>query len=472
MSKKVHAFNNDVLGSFDAVALADLIKSKKVTSDEVIAATIERAKKVNPELNAIVTNNFEQALKKSKDNLEGFFAGVPMFFKDLTQVKGLPMYHGSEALQNVGVSKTTDPIAKKILSMGFVNMGTSSLPEFGFVCTTEFPNKTATLNPWNTEHTPGGSSGGSAALVAAGVLPMAHSADGGGSTRIPAACCGLVGLKATRGRLLLSKIFQNQLVEVAIDGVMSRTVRDTAYFYHEAEKYYHNKKLPAIGLVEGSTKTKYTIGFEQSAALGETVDEPTSKALNHTIKLLEEMGHTLKHVEMPDAPQLRQDFKDYWALNSFLVKRFGKRVFDKSFDEKKLTNLVKSLANKASKNIFKAPFIVSRLRNSYKIFQQFLQQSKIDLFLTPTLAHTAPPIGYFDLNEDYRTLFDKMEDWVKYTPYSNATGTPSISLPLGYDATTGLPIGMMFWTDFGKDKILLDLAYSIEEAQPFKLINE
>lgn len=472
MGKKVHAFSNDVLGNLDAVALANLIKNKEVSSEEVVKATIERANKVNPKLNAIVTPNYKDALDASKTGFDGFFAGVPMYFKDLTRLKGLPMYHGSEALQNTQVSKTTDPIAKKILSMGFVNMGTTTLPEFGFACATEFPNKPATLNPWNTDHSPGGSSGGAGTLVAAGVLPMAHSADGGGSTRIPASCCGAVGLKATRGRLLLSKIFHNQLVEVAIDGVISRTVRDNAYFYYEAEKYYHNKKLPVIGLVKAPTKGKYTIGFEQKAALGETVDAATAKALNETILFLQDLGHTLKPVELPEPPQLKQDFKDYWAINCFLVKRFGKRAFDKNFDPEKLTLLVKGLANKASKNLLKAPFIISRLRNSYKLYQQFLKESKIDILLTPTLAHLSPPIGHFNMNQDHQTLFDKMEQWVPYTPYTNATGCPSITLPLGFDEPSGLPIGMMFWANWGQDKMLLELAYALEEAKPFRLIYE
>lgn len=472
MSKKVHAFDNDVLGNLDAVALADLIKNKQLTSEEVVNATIKRANKVNPKLNAIVTENYEQALNISKTKQTGFFAGVPIYFKDLTNIKGLPTYQGSEALKNVPASSKTDDIAKKILSMGFVNMGMTTLPEFGFACATEFPDKPATLNPWNIDHSPGGSSGGAGALVASGVLPMAHSADGGGSTRIPAACCGAVGLKATRGRLLLSKIFHNQLVEVAIDGVISRTVRDTAYFYYEAEKYYHNKKLPAIGLVKEPTKTKLTIGFEEKAALGETVDAPTAKALNGTIALLEQMGYTLKPVNLPEAPQLKQDFKDYWALNSFLIKRFGKRVFHKSFDSTKLTKLVKGLANKASKNILKSPFLVGRLRNSYKMYQQFLKESEIDVLLTPTLAHLSPPIGHFDMNQDSETLFAKMEDWVQYTPYTNATGCPSISLPLGFDEKTNLPIGMMFWADWGEDKMLLELSYAIEKTKPFKLIFE
>jgi len=472
LSNKVHAFGNDVLSNFDAVELSSLIKNKKLSIKEVVEATIERANKVNPKLNAIVTKNYQQALSTTKTDLNGFFAGVPIYFKDLTQIKGLPCHHGSEALQNVPVSKTNDAIAKKILSMGFVNMGTTALPEFGFACATEFPNKPATLNPWNINYSPGGSSGGAAALVAAGVLPMAHSADGGGSTRIPAACCGAVGLKATRGRLLLSKIFENQLVEVAIDGVISRTVRDTAHFYYEAEKYYYNKKLPALGLVEKPTKKKYVIGFEEKATLGETVDTTTSKTLNETITLLKDLGHALKPVSLPDPPQLREDFKNYWALNSFLVRRFGKRVFDKSFDASKLTKLVNGLADKASKNLLKAPFMVRRLRNSNKVYQQFLKESQIDILLTPTLAHLSPPIGHFNMNQDHQTLFHKMEQWVQYTPFTNATGCPSITLPLGNDKATDLPVGMMFWADWGEDKMLLELAYAIEEAKPFKLIAE
>ena len=225
MNDRIHSFNNDVLGDYDAVEIASLIRKKEINPKELIEATITRAHKINHQINAIV---YEKSLNDIKNNVNGFFAGVPIYFKEITLVKGMPAHYGSEAFEGAKPAKKTDPIAKQILSMGFVNMGTSSMPEFGFTCSTEFPNLENTLNPWNLKYTAGGSSGGAAALVASGIVPIAHSADGGGSIRIPAASCGLIGLKPSRDRLLMSSAFDKQAVKISTDGVITRSVRDTA----------------------------------------------------------------------------------------------------------------------------------------------------------------------------------------------------------------------------------------------------
>ena len=227
---RVHGFADDVLADLDGVAIAGLIKSKQVSSAEVVAASVARAKKVDPTLRAVVTDLYDSGLTTANTPPStGYFAGVPTFFKDMTLVKGVKTYFGSEAFANTKPATKTDPIAQQILAQGFINLGTSAMPEFGFTCSTEFPSLNDTRNPWNIGHSAGGSSGGAAALVAAGVVPIAHSADGGGSTRIPAACCGLVGLKPSRGRLLRSSIFNTQVVDIAIDGVITRSVRETAH---------------------------------------------------------------------------------------------------------------------------------------------------------------------------------------------------------------------------------------------------
>ncbi|MCB0756237.1 MAG: hypothetical protein KDB98_11625, partial [Flavobacteriales bacterium] len=254
-SKKVHVFRDDALGELDAVGIAERISKKEITPKEAVAAAIERAKDANPSINAIVTELYDRALKESESVVAGPFSGVPMFLKDMLNVQGVPVHHGTRAYKETPkAATTTDPIAQQIFAQGFVSLGMSTMPEFGFTASTEFPDGDATRNPWNTGHSAGGSSGGSAALVAAGVVPIAHAADGGGSIRIPAGACGLVGLKASRGRLLKAAKFKRQPVEIAIDGIVSRSVRDTAHFYAEAEKYYKNRRLPDIGLIEGPSK--------------------------------------------------------------------------------------------------------------------------------------------------------------------------------------------------------------------------
>lgn len=467
---RTHSFTNDILGEYDAVELASLIKKKEIQASEVVAACVKRAQKVNPELNAIVTDCFEKAIAESANPSPGFFSGVPIFIKDLTQIKGLPNYFGSDAFANAKPATETDPIAKQIFSQGFVNLGTSSLPELGFTCSTEFPNQKDTRNPWNTNHSAGGSSGGASALVSAGVLPLAHSADGGGSTRIPAACCGLVGLKATRGRLLYSKLFATQIVEIASDGIITRSVRDTAHFYAEAEKYYRNKNLAPIGLVQNPNKKKLKIGFTGNSIKQMKADEATMNDLHKTASLLESLGHEVREVQVPVADQFIDDFVNLWSMSAFFCKHFGKQIFGKHFEAEKLTKLSKGLANHFWKNKFSAPFFISCLKKSYYDYQKMFADFDLDIILTPTLAHAAPELGYLGMNLEFEEMFPRMLKWACFTPYSNATGAPSISLPLGFDEEKQLPIGMLLWAKHGEEKLLLELALQLEEAQPWKKI--
>lgn len=470
--KKVHSFSDDILSDLDGVALAELIKKKEIKATEVVAATIERAKKVEPQLNAIVTNCYEKGLATAETAKEGFFAGIPMFIKDLTHIEGMPTYFGTAALQNVAPSTKTDPIAQQIFDQGFIHLGNSSLPEFGFTCSTEFPDKAPTCNPWNIGHSVGGSSGGAAALVAAGVVPIAHTADGGGSTRIPAACCGLVGLKASRGRLLKSSAFEKGAVDIAIDGVVTRSVRDTAYFYAEAEKYYHNPKLPKIGLVEGASKRTFKIGFTSDGSKGNKANESMKKALDETVALLVSLGHRVKLIKLPFTDQLSDDFAILWGMGGFFLNHLGKQVADPTFDASKLTNLTKGLSSYFAKRIWKTPFAVYRLRKTYHAYAKMFEDLDIDFVLSPTLSHETPELGYLSMNLTFEEHFDRMKKWACFTPYTNATGGPSISLPLAHDQQTDLPIGMMLWANHGQEALLLDLSYQLEAAQPWRKITD
>jgi amidase len=468
---RIHSFTNDILAERDAVELASLIRSKEIQSKEVVAACIQRAQQVEPEINAIVTNCFAKGLTESEHPSPGFFSGVPIFFKDLTQVKGMPNYYGSQAFVDAKAATQTDPIAKQILAQGFVNLGTSSMPEFGFTCSTEFPHQKDTCNPWNTLHTAGGSSGGAGALVAAGVLPIAHSADGGGSTRVPASSCGLVGLKPTRGRLCYSKLFEKQIVEISTDGVITRSVRDTAYFYAEAEKFYHNKRLAPIGLVQAPNKKKLRIGFTGTSLKELKADAVTLAELNKTAILLESLGHEVRPVDLPISEQLMDDFKNLWAMSAFFCRHFGKQLFGKHYKPENLTQLTNGLAQHYWKNKFATPFFIKRLNKCSSDYQHMMDNLQLDILLTPTTAHAAPPLGYMSMNLSFDEIFPRIMQWTCFTPYANATGAPSISLPLGFDEAQGLPLGMLFGAKQGEEKLLLELALQIEEAQPWRKIN-
>ncbi len=195
----IHAFQDDALGHHDATGLADLIRRGELSVAEVTAAAIARARQVEPFIQGIAYEAFDQARKRTATG--GFFHGVPTFIKDNTDVAGMPTCHGSEAVPSRVATKTS-PLAEQMLAQGYVCLGKSTLPEFGFNASTEHASAPPSRNPWNLAYSTGASSGGSAALVAAGVVPLAHANDGGGSIRIPAACCGLIGLKPSRGRLV------------------------------------------------------------------------------------------------------------------------------------------------------------------------------------------------------------------------------------------------------------------------------
>jgi amidase len=232
----IHAFGNDVLAVHDAVALAAMVQRGDVSSLELVEAAIARAEKVNPALQAIELKDYPRARRQANESIEGIFAGVPSFIKDNTNIAQWPTRHGSRATPSTPAKKN-GTFAEQFLSLGLVLLGKSRLPEFGFNCTTEFADDPPACNPWNTDYSCGGSSGGAAALVAAGVVPVAHANDGGGSIRIPAACCGLVGLKPSRSRFVTHEMAKSLPVQIVCDGIVSRTVRDTAHFVAGAERF-------------------------------------------------------------------------------------------------------------------------------------------------------------------------------------------------------------------------------------------
>lgn len=470
--KKVHAFTDDALGKMDATGIAESIRKKEISAEEAVEAAITRAHSVNPQINAIVTELYDRATKEAK-NVQGPFAGVPMFLKDMVHVKGVPVHHGTSAYSSTPKPSTdTDPIVKQIFAQGFVNLGMSTMPEFGFTASTEFTNGDATRNPWNIDHSAGGSSGGSSALVAAGVVPIAHAADGGGSIRIPAGACGLVGLKGSRGRLLQASKFKRQPVSIAIDGIVSRSVRDTANFYAEAEKYYQNKRLPTIGSIEGPSNRKYRIGYTGTSVKGMKADDTTMRGMEETAKLLASLGHEMIPFELPVKDRFVEDFANLWSVGGFYFQQYGKKVFGETYEPSELSGLTVGLADHFRQNKAKMVGSIVRLRNSFRQYRRMFNRSKLDLILTPTTAHIPPAIGYLSMSLPYEELFERIQQWACFTPYHNATGGPSISLPVQHYHEENVPMGMMLSANLGQEAILLDIAYQLEAANPWKKIWE
>src|SRR5690606_8040429 len=240
----VHAFRDDALGEDDATGLALRLSAGEVSAVELVEAAIARLERVDPRLSAIAYADFDGALRRARslDKPRGALGGVPALAKETIPVKGMPMAMGSKAMPAHAQAKDGD-FTRQLLDTGIVLLGTTQMPEFGWTASTERVGGDVTRNPWNPEYSAGGSSGGSAALVAAGAIPIAHGNDGGGSIRIPAAACGLIGLKPSRGRLRADASDEDLPVRIVADGVLTRSVRDTARFFEAAELSYRNPAL-------------------------------------------------------------------------------------------------------------------------------------------------------------------------------------------------------------------------------------
>jgi amidase len=460
--RRVHAYGDDALGDLDAVGLAEAIRTGKVSRPDVVEAAIARTEAVNPALNALAYKAFEQARKTASANPStGFFSGVPTFFKDNVDVAGQPTMRGSDAWTPFDAAVDGD-FTRLYLAAGLTPLGKTQMSEFGFSAAAEHPRLGAVRNPWDTDYTAAASSSGSAVLVAAGVVPIAHANDGGGSIRIPAACNGIVGLKPSRGRLPLDAELRRMPVGIVTNGVLTRSVRDTAAFYREAEQIWRNPKLAPIGDVTGPGRQRLRIAVATRSILRECSPELREMTLK-TAGVLEELGHRVEHIDQHPIPDsFVDDFVLYWGFLALAQVRGGRRTFGESFDRGKLDALTLGLERHTTRNLHRLPRAIVRLRGMRRRSGQFFRT--YDALLTPTLADRTPPVGYL-APTDYEQVIERLIDWVAFTPLQNVTGDPAISLPLAQSAD-GMPLGMMLAADIGQEALLLELAYELEEARP------
>ncbi len=469
MSKKISAFSDDAIGTLDAVGIAEAISAKKISQEEVIEAAIQRAEKVNGELNAIAYKTYDSARAKAKTPQTGLLAGVPTFVKDNEKVKGTPTQMGTLAFKAKPAKKNSQ-FVNQFFATGLNSLGKSTLPELGLICSTENPKWGITRNPWDTDYTTGGSSSGSAAMVASGVVPIALANDGAGSTRIPASCCGLVGLKPTRGRLVNFDGSEILPVNIGFEGVVTRTVRDTAAFYASAEKHFRNPKLPELGFVREPNKKKLKILFFENVAAGKFghQDEDVYSAIEKTAAFLSSLGHEVERKTLPvDIDLLFEPFLNYYGLFSFLYSNFSSLVFGAKMDKSQLEPFTTGLSKQFRKNIFNVSKGLKTLKEAgAKIESNF---ANYDLVMSPVVAHKTPKIGHFSVDLPYSEISSRAVAFAPFTGMQNITGVPGISLPLA-ESSDGMPIGVHFSAPFGQDKFLLEFAYEMEQTNPWKFI--
>ncbi|MGI4879869.1 MAG: amidase, partial [Janthinobacterium lividum] len=444
----------------DAVAAAADVADGKTTPAVLVADAIARLDRVNPLINAVSHTNYDRARRAAaaSSGATGPFAGVPTLIKDNIEQAGLPWTAGSRALRNrIGV--VDSPVAVAIARAGLISIGRSNLPEFGLLPTTEPLLSGPTRNPWRPDRSSGGSSGGSAAAVAAGVVAVAHGNDGGGSIRIPASCCGLVGLKPSRARMIGET--GRSVTDLGVEGCLSRTVRDTAAWIAACEALGPDAVYPPVGLVTGPSGSKLRIGLQRASGLGRQPHADVGAVFDRSVRLLQRHGHRMVDAApVYDGAAVAAAFETLWSAGAAARIKVATAALRRPPTARDVEPLSLSWAASGARSteadIARSVAALQLLEKQYAA-----QFDRYDVLMTPVLG--APPVGIGTLapTHSYAELADTLRDYVAYTPIENASGAPAISLPMGA-AHDGLPIGLQFTTRPGGERILLELAYDLE----------
>jgi amidase len=465
----------DTLAFLDATAQADLVRRKEVTPIELVDASISRIEKLNPELNAIIFPLYEQARQAAAEvSLDSPFCGVPFLLKDLVaELEGTPLSDGSAFLAKHNIATQDSELVRRFKKAGFIILAKTNSSEFGLLPTTEPEHFGPTRNPWDTSRGTGGSSGGSSAAVASGIVSAAHANDGGGSIRIPASCCGLVGLKPTRGRNSLAPNYGDIAGGIIHEHVVTRTLRDTAaildatagpmpgdpYIPPAPERPY----LEEVGRDPGRLR----IGFGTMPLTGAPAHADCVAGAQSVAKLCDELGHDVSE----NSPTVNGGmlFKSFGALMTGYLRwviddsarRMGRTPTEEDFES--VTWKMYQNGKKQSGGDYL--MALQDLQRVSRDFGGFFDD--YDVWLTPTLAQPPVPIGYFDYAPEIRDQhIAHLGDFTGFTLISNATGNPAISVPLHW-TDDGLPVGIQLTGRYGDEGLLIRLASQLEQARPW-----
>ncbi len=480
---------------YDGLGLADLVRKKEMSASELCEAAIDKIERVNPEINAVIAIMYDKARQSIHDQLpEGPFMGVPFLLKDLlVAYAGVPMTSGCKGYKDY-VPLYDSELVKRFKKAGLVILGKTNCPEFGLMGYTEPELHGATRNPWDKNHTPGGSSGGSAAAVAAGMVPLASAGDGGGSIRIPAAYCGLFGLKPSRGRIPNGPQYGELWQGAVSQHVISRSVRDSAAMLDATHGPDIGSPYSIIAPEQPYLKaiqqepTKLTIAFDTTSPVGMPVDAECIKAVEETARLLEKLGHRVE--------EAKPDLDGIALAKSYMTMYFGEIAADIEEMKTVLGRNVSSSDVEATTwtlgylgRIFSAGFFVKEIRQWSKASMTMGEfHTKYDLYLTPTTASPPAKIGELKPKPMEKLILrivnrlrlgkllkvsgiiNRMAiDSLAKTPFTqlaNFTGQPAMSVPL-YWTENRLPCGVHFMAKLGAEDVLLQLAAQLEKEKPW-----
>ncbi|WP_099353205.1 amidase family protein [Fredinandcohnia onubensis] len=484
---------------YDGVGLAELIQKREVRVEEVREAAIREIEKKNGALNAVIDKFYNGPEEIAQVESTGPFVGVPFLTKSINQeVKGRPIRSGSKLLEKIKADQDSE-FVRQIRNTGVSILGQTNVPEFALLGITEPVHYGPSRNPWNTEYTPGGSSGGSAAAVASGMVPIAGANDGGGSIRIPAAFCGLFGLKPTRGRTPIGPRRGRVWQGASVDHILSRSVRDSATMLDHYQMDRANAFIapPFNGSYVEASMTPLTnplkIAFSTDSPLGTPVNQECKEAVHITIRLLEEMGHTVIEKAAPiDGKRVANSyfmlyFAEVATTLTELEDIIGRKV---TFNDVEPATWILNLLGKAVS--------AEELLASLKFWDKSAIQMEsfhddYDLYLTPTTAHPPSKIGELDQTPFEKGLIkvvgglrlggilkksgfveqlaNKSLERTPFTQLANLTGQPAMTLPM-HLTKDGLPCGVQVMARRGREDLLLQLAGQLEESDSWIQVNE
>lgn len=457
----------------DATELARLVEEGKVTSTELVQNAIDRVESVNLRINAVITKMYDEAKRNAGTLNGGPFNGVPFLLKDLIAAyEGVPMSFGSELTEDY-VPDHDSFLVERYKDAGLIVLGKTNTPEFGITPTTEPDVFGPCRNPWDPDRIAGGSSGGSAAAVASGIVPAAHGNDGGGSLRIPAACCGVFGLKPTRGRGTLGPDFGEMMGGLVVEHAITRSVRDSAALLDVArgsasgDPYEIPSPDKPYREIVREEPDDLTVGLWIDPPLETQLHSDCRNATEQAAELCEDLGHQVKEVSPEVDSELMQDaFMTVWAAGTASAVEAaafesGNEVTPE--DVEPLTWMLLEMGRD-----FSASDYLMSLTYLHRVSRELQQEyfDEFDVLLSPTLTEPPVEIGSLKNPEEPMVGFEKASLLVPFTPIFNITGQPAMSVPL-YWNDDDLPIGIHFGAGFGREDVLFRLASQLEEARPW-----
>ncbi len=472
----------DDLAGLDATAQSELVRRGDASPLELVDAAIARIERVDPELNAVVLPRFERAREQARGEVpDGPFRGVPFLTKDLRcPTEGEPQTDGMRAVKDAGFRATfTSELARRFRAAGLLDLGRTNSPELGLVPTTEPAAWGATRNPWDPTRSPGGSSGGSAAAVAAGLVPCAHASDGGGSIRIPASACGLPGLKTSRGLTSVGPHASELTSFLSVQFVLTRTVRDAAALLDAVAGSAPGDPVvaprpPSFVAAARTPPPPLRIGLMTDAPGGGPVHDDCRAAVEGAAALLESLGHHVEPGHPPafDDPARGHLFGIVWSVLAAASVRSWGEALGRPLTEDDVEPVTWAMAAHG-RDVSAVDHLaaVGASGDWTRAMASWWEPSDgtrgFDLLLTPTLAEPPVPLGTFTSTREQPFAGSiRAGAFTPFTPAFNMTGQPAISLPL-HQSADGLPIGVQLVAAYGRDDLLLSVATQVEAAAPW-----